>query len=103
MSRRRELVDQLEDAAREAARLEGESRARGMPIVDTDITGCRLEVLLNKLWGPLDPNELEQASELRLLFELDYMAEMCSRIRQALLQLPPPAQPPGGGLHLPGP
>jgi hypothetical protein len=96
---RRDLAALLEEAGREAARLEGELRARNLPIMDSDITAARLEVLLNKMWGPFDPDELDAASELRALYELDYLAEMSSRMRQALLQLPPPAQPPG--LHLP--
>lgn len=89
----------LTDAGTEAARLEGELRARGVPIPDEAVTAARLEVLLNKLWGPFDPDDLEAASELRALYELDYLAEMTSRMRQALLQLPPPQ--PGRGLHLP--
>lgn len=93
MSDRRELTALLEDAGREAARLEQELRARNNPVMDSYITDARVEVLLNKLWGPFDPENMESASELRALYELDYLAEMSSRMRQALLQLPPPASP----------
>ena len=90
---RRSLIAQLETAGQEAGRLEYRLRERGIPVTDSDITNCRVEVLLDKLWGPLDPENLKAASELRALYELDYLEAMSSRLREALLQLPPEAKP----------
>jgi hypothetical protein len=90
---RRGLIEQLETAGREASRLEQRIRERGVPVTDSDITNCRVEVLLDKLWGPLDPDNLKAASELRALYELDYLKAISSRMREALLQLPPQAKP----------